>query len=371
MKIAATATMILIFGISCFSLTANAEIYKYQDKSGRWQFTDKPVNPDGTPIRSKQSSKKSALDTAKNSKKPSKADLKEILFTRFKPVTKVDEATLSVVTVQTKVGSGSGFFVTDNGYLVTNRHVVRPSTSTGWKDKEAALQEHRERLEDYEYRLREDEQSLNGMKQRIDDNQAYIDSGRASSSEIKRFDRYVAKYDRYKDRYDDNNKKFKKINREYKRAQSEFGFNSSVSSFSKKFTIILKNGKKYKARLVKVSKNYDLALLKLDKFTTPYLSLAKRHRPKQGTKVFAIGSPLGITDSLTTGIVTKSGKDQIFTDAQILPGNSGGPLVNKEGVVLGVNTAVISQTRNADGLGLALYSKLIKEEFRGNLPGDL
>ncbi len=371
MRISTSMWIIISLCISCLLLPVNAEIYKYKDKNGRWQFTDKPVNSDGTPIRSKQSSKNSTGVKTKNSYQSTKANLKDILFKRFNPTTKVDEATLSVVTVQTNVGSGSGFFVTDNGYLITNRHVVRPATSTGWKDREAALQEYRDQLEDYEYRLREDEQSLENMKQSIDDNQAYIDSGRASSSEIKRFNRYVTKYNRYKDRYDDNEKDFNKVNREYKRAQSEFGFNSSVSSFSKKFTIILKNGKKYKARLVKVSKRYDLALLKLDNYTTPYLSLAKRHRPKQGTKVFAIGSPLGITDSLTTGIVTKSGKDQIFTDAQILPGNSGGPLVNKNGVVLGVNTAVISQTRNADGLGLALYSKLIKDEFRSKLPGDL
>ena len=161
------------------------------------------------------------------------------------------------------------------------------------------------------------------------------------------------------------------MNKEYKRGQSEFGFAGSVSSFSKNFTIILKDGKKYKARLVKVSKKYDLALLKLDKYKTPFLRLAKRHRPRQGAKVFAIGSPLGISDSLTTGIVTKSGRDQIFTDTQILPGNSGGPLVNQDGVVLGVNTAVVSQTRNADGLGLALYSKFIKDEFGRNLPDDL
>ncbi len=273
--------------------------------------------------------------------------------------------------MQTKVGSGSGFFITDDGYLITNRHVVRPSTSTGWKEAESALLNRKEQLEDYEDRLREDEQSLENMEQSIDDNQAYINSGRATSSEIKRFNRYVKKYERYKERYDENDKKFRAMNKKYKKAQSEFGFAGSVSSFSKSFTIILKDGKKYKARLVKVSKKYDLALLKLDKYKTPFLNLARQHRPRQGAKVFAIGSPLGITDSLTTGIVTKSGRDRIFTDAQILPGNSGGPLVNGEGVVLGVNTAIISENRSADGLGLALYSKYIKDEFGRNLPGGL
>lgn len=357
--------------IGLVGFPAQAEIYKYQDKNGRWHFTDKPVNADGTPMTSYQKAPKKENTAGNDSNHPVKADLKEALFKRFNPGSKIDEATLSVVTVQTRVGSGSGFFITDDGYLITNRHVVRPTTSTGWKDAEASLSQRREQLEDYEDRLNEDEQTLKNMEQSIKDNRPYINSGRATKSEVKRFNRYVKKYERYKERHRENDKKFRAMNKEYKRAQSEFGFADSVSSFSKSFTIILKDGNKYKARLVKVSKKYDLALLKLDKYKTPYLSLAKRHRPKQGAKVFAIGSPLGITDSLTTGIVTKSGKDQIFTDAQILPGNSGGPLVNGDGIVLGVNTAVVSQTRNADGLGLALYSKFIKDEFGRSLPGDL
>lgn len=362
---------ILIFTVICvLTSAAQAEIYKYKDKNGRWQFTDKPVNADGTPITSYQQPTKKEKSSTRSNNQPVKADLEQALFKRFNPDGKIDEATLSVVTIQTKVGSGSGFFITDNGYLVTNRHVVRPSSSTGWKDAEVALEARKEQLEDYEDRLKEDEDSLRNMEQSIRDNQPYIDSGKASKSEIKRFNNYVKKYERYKERHDENDKKYRAMEEEYKRASSEFRFANNVSSFSKSFTIILKDGSKHKARLVKVSKNYDLALLKLDKYKTPFLSLAKVHRPRQGARVFAIGSPLGISDSLTTGIVTKSGRDQIFTDAQILPGNSGGPLVNKDGVVLGVNTAVVSQTRNADGLGLALYAKHIKDEFGKHLPGD-
>lgn len=346
-------------------LPVNAQVYKYQDEHGRWHFTDKPVNKDYKPVTSLQQS------AASSDNGPPKADLRETLFERFNPASKIDEATLSVVTVQTNVGSGSGFFITDNGYLITNRHVVRPSTSTGWKEAESSLQDRKERLQDYESRLRDDARSLKNMQRNIKNNQSYIDSGRASRSDIERFNRYVEDYERYKRRHAENDRKFRRMEKEYERAQSEFGFAGSVSSFSKNFTIILKDGSEHKARLVKVSKNHDLALLKLDKYKTPFLSLAKRSRPPQGAKVFAIGSPLGITDSLTTGIVTKSGKDQIFTDAQILPGNSGGPLVNSEGIVLGVNTAVVSQSRSADGLGIAIYSRIIKDEFSGNLPGGL
>lgn len=349
-----------------YSISVNAEIYKYKDKSGRWQFTDKPVTEDGTPIVSGVGNK-----SATQSKQKIKADLAQILTDFYKPADKIDEATLSVVTVQTKVGSGSGFFITDNGYLVTNRHVVRPATSSGWKEREVELAEYKEKLENYKADLKEDKRTLKEMKETIDENRDYMESGKATKSEHKRYKRYIEKYNRNKDIYKSNKKEFSKVDKQYKKAQSEFGFNSSVSSFSKKFTIVLKNGKKHTARLVKISKDHDLALLKLDNYTTPYLKLARLKRPRQGAKVFAIGSPLGISDSLTTGIVTKSGRDHIFTDAQILAGNSGGPLVDNEGQVLGVNTAVVSETRNADGLGVAVYSAVIKSEFRSYLPGDL
>ncbi len=361
MKKAGYVYLLVAIAIISISQSATAEIYKYQDKQGRWQFTDKPVNSDGTP-KTKVSSE---------TKQAPKSNLKEVLSERFKPSNKVAEATLSVVTVQTKVGSGSGFFITDDGYIITNRHVVRPTTSTDFKDQEVRLKQQQIKLDDYKANLKDDEQSLANSKLEIDDNKAYYESNRSSASEKRSFKRYKEKYARSKKRYADNKKEYRAAEKEFRKAKSEFGFNSSVSSFSKKFTIILKNGKKYSVRLVKVSKDHDLALLKLDNYTTPYLSLSKNKYPRQGAKVFAIGSPFGITDSLTTGIVTKSGRDHIFTDAQILPGNSGGPLIDPQGIVLGVNTAVISQTMNADGLGLAVYSTLIREVFKANLPSNL
>lgn len=361
MKLAGQVYLLMAMAIIAISQPASAEIYKYQDKQGRWQFTDKPVNSDGTPKKK----------TSSQTKQSPKSDLKEVLLERFKPSTKVAEATLSVVTVQTKVGSGSGFFITDDGYIITNRHVVRPTTSTDFKDQKVKLERQQVRLDDYKADLKDRAQSLENSKQEIDDNKAYYDSNRSSASEKRSFKRYKENYARSKKRYADNKKEYRAAEKKYKKAKSEFGFDSSVSSFSKKFTIILKNGKKYSVKLVKVSKDHDLALLKLDNYVTPFLSLSKTQYPRQGAKVFAIGSPFGIIDTLTTGIVTKPGRDHIFTDAQILPGNSGGPLVDPQGVVLGVNTAVISQTRNADGLGLAVYSTHIREEFKANLPSNL
>ena len=184
------------------------------------------------------------------------------------------------------------------------------------------------------------------------------------------FERYVARYERDKVNNDKYEKKYKAQNSQYNSARSEFDWDSSVSNFSKKFTIKLKNGDKLKVKLIKVSKDHDLALLKLDHHSTPFLTLSAKPAPRQGTKAFAIGSPLGIADSLSTGIVTTSDNKLIYTDTKILHGNSGGPLVDNDGMVLGVNTAVLSQGKNAEGLGLVIYSRFIRSEFKGSLPAN-
>lgn len=342
--------------LSLCTLPLAAGVYKYQDENGKWHFTDKPPKDKST----------SAVATT-SAAGAVKADLKEDLHSAYKPTSKIAEAMLSVVTVQTNGGSGSGFFVTSDGYIVTNRHVVRPSTSSSSKDTEEKLADWKRRLEDFKSNNKDDEEQLKDAKNTIDENKAYMASTRASDSEKTRYKRYVERYQKNKKRYKENVSEYRKLEREYKKKKSNFGFNSSISNFSKKFTIVLKNGKKLKAKLVKVSKDYDLALLKLDNYTTPHLILSSRQYPKQGTEVFAIGSPYGISDSLTSGIVTKASRDHLFTDTQILPGNSGGPLINTNGEVLGVNTAVLARNQNTDGLGMAIYVTHIRSEFSRSL----
>ena len=340
--------------------SAAADVYKYQDKNGKWHFTDKPPTDKNT----------SAVTTTAGTQAV-RADLGSDLQQRFKPASKTDEASLSVVTVQTSTGSGSGFFVTGDGYIITNRHVVRPATTNQWKETESKLEDYEQRLADFKADIDDDEERLKDNRRTIDENREYMESTRASDSERKRFQRYVKRYEKNKRRHDANVAQYKKLEREYREKESNFSFNSSMSNFSRKFTIILKGGKKLKARLVKISKDHDLALLKLDNYSTPFLTLSNQKYPRQGTQVFAIGSPLGITDSLTAGIITKSSRDHLFTDTQILPGNSGGPLIDADGKVLGVNTAVVAQNRNADGLGLAIYVSRIRSEFARELGGKL
>ena len=352
--------LFLVMVIAICTTNVLADVYKYQDKNGKWHFTDKP--------QQNQATTAVAIGTTSQT---TRANLQDDLKQKFKPVSKVDEASLAVVTVTTSGGSGSGFFVTNDGYIITNRHVVRPSTSSQSKDVKERLAVRKAQLDDYKFDLKQDAERLGEAKQNIDQERKYIASGRASSSRQAQFEGYVKRYQKNKKTHDSNASRYRKLEGEYKKAKSEYGFSNSLSNFSRKFTIRLKGGKMLKARLVKISKDYDLALLKLDNYTTPFLSLSVKRHPRQGTKVFAIGSPLGITDSLTSGIITKAARDYLFTDARILPGNSGGPLIDAEGSVLGVNTAVVSQNQQADGLGVAIYAARIKGEFARDLGGKI
>ena len=351
------AALLMIFTGFTGGDMLQAGVYKYQDENGKWHFTDQPPkNSDSTVV------------TTENARS-GKRNLKQELEDRFKPATEVDRAMLAVVTVKTAAGSGSGFFVTDDGYIVTNRHVVRPATSTQARDTKANLEQRKKRLDAFKQDLDYEKDRLDQNRKTLDENRSYAESGSASASYKAKYRRYEERYEKELERYEDQLAKYRKYEREYREAKSEFGFSSSLTNFSRKFSVTLKDGKSVRARLVKLSKDHDLALLKLDNSITPHLEPAKIGAPQQGTRVYAIGSPLGISDALTTGIITKSAAKFLFTDTRILPGNSGGPLIDESGRVLGVNTAIVTGGELAEGLGLAIYAAHIRSEFGRELRG--
>jgi serine protease Do len=126
------------------------------------------------------------------------------------------------------------------------------------------------------------------------------------------------------------------------------------------------------ARIVGITTELDLALLKVDDMKLPALPLATYSQVRQGETVFAFGSPIGLRNSLTHGLVSAVARQvdpdspliYIQTDAPINPGNSGGPLVNIRGEVVGVNTFIVSQSGGSDGLGFAVPSATARTVFR-------
>ncbi|MBZ5666897.1 MAG: trypsin-like peptidase domain-containing protein [Acidobacteriia bacterium] len=121
------------------------------------------------------------------------------------------------------------------------------------------------------------------------------------------------------------------------------------------------------AHIIGVHKDTDLALLKIDQTGLPTLSLGT-HRPvHQGQLVFAMGSPEGLENSVTMGVVSSVARQAdrsrpmvyIQTDAPINPGNSGGPLVDADGYVVGINTFILSEAGGSEGLGFAIPARIV------------
>jgi serine protease Do len=126
------------------------------------------------------------------------------------------------------------------------------------------------------------------------------------------------------------------------------------------------------ARIVGVARDIDLAVIKIDAGKLPALALANYRKLGQGEMVFAFGSPEGLRNTVTMGVVSAVARQidldsplvYIQTDAAINPGNSGGPLVNVNGEVVGVNTFILSQSGGNEGLGFAIPSSLINVAFQ-------
>jgi serine protease Do len=126
------------------------------------------------------------------------------------------------------------------------------------------------------------------------------------------------------------------------------------------------------AKLLGQHKESDLALLKIDQSDLPTLPLVSQQRPRVGQLVFAIGSPEGLQNSVTMGVVSALARQAdpskpltyIQTDAPINPGNSGGPLVDMNGSVVGINTFILSEGGGSEGLGFAIPARVVEFVYR-------
>ena len=126
------------------------------------------------------------------------------------------------------------------------------------------------------------------------------------------------------------------------------------------------------ARLIGQHTETDLALLKIDETDLPTLPFLSQQRPHVGQLVFAIGSPEGLQNSVTMGVVSALARQPdpsksltyLQTDAPINPGNSGGPLVDMNGFVVGINTFILSQGGGSEGLGFAIPARVVDFVYR-------
>jgi len=143
--------------------------------------------------------------------------------------------------------------------------------------------------------------------------------------------------------------------------------NNHVIKDASNITVTLNDGREYPATVKGSDPRTDLALLKIDEKGLPFLTFGDSDHLKIGEWVVAIGNPFGIGATLTAGIVSAKGRqdlgiasyeDFIQTDAAINPGNSGGPLFNLQGEVIGVNTAIFTRSGGYMGIGLSIPSRM-------------
>lgn len=149
--------------------------------------------------------------------------------------------------------------------------------------------------------------------------------------------------------------------------------NNHVIENASKVEVTLNNNKTYEATVVGTDAATDVALIKIEADGLPYIEFADSDNLRLGEWVIAIGSPYDLRSTITAGIVSAKGRSIpnyegefkiesfIQTDAAVNPGNSGGALVNKDGKLVGVNTAIISQTGSYTGYSFAVPSNIVKK----------
>ncbi|NLC70463.1 MAG: trypsin-like serine protease [Desulfuromonadaceae bacterium] len=250
-------------------------------------------------------------------------------------------ARTATVFIKTPWGSGSGFFIDDQGHIVTNRHVVQFD-----RDK---LRNFRKKIEQLENSLKQEKKNIRILEERL---------SRATDQTLRQ---------RIGDDIRSRREQYDKYDGIYLKLQQQ---RSSIeySDYPAAIKVTLINGREFIVSDVDYSDRYDLALLTLDGPMPPALKPNFSHL-NPGTKVYSIGNPSGLRHTVTAGIISAYRGYQetgtvIQTDAPINPGNSGGPLVDEQGRVLGVNTAILNNTQ---GIGFAISIKDVWEEFSGKI----
>jgi len=146
--------------------------------------------------------------------------------------------------------------------------------------------------------------------------------------------------------------------------------NNHVVANASEIQITLNDKKVYKATLIGSDENIDIALVKIEATDLPYITFSNSDTIKVGEWVLAVGNPYNLTSTVTAGIISAKGRDldgngkiesYIQTDAAVNPGNSGGALVNTRGELVGINTAISSQTGSYVGYSFAVPSNIAKK----------
>jgi serine protease Do len=340
-----------------FNATAEADIYIYKDKNGNSVITDSP--PD----------KVEKLEIIKDKggvslKSSGFRDIEVDLTEKYRPKSDIEKASLSTVTVKTSIRQGSGFFINENGYILTNKHLLSLD-ETEIKKTEEFIGRADQKIEDDQAIMAEEEKQLKSMKIDLDKYKSNIEriaDPNARTTALQNYKRQSEQYDFYEVRFRKRKIEFEEKISKYRHEKDELTRRARTAKSDRQFIVLLKDKTELEANLVSVSNNHDLALLKIDRCRSPYLQSGAPGQFIQGMRVFAIGSPLGDADSVSSGVLSGYDHEYIRTDARMSPGNSGGPLITSDGKVIGINT-MKRIAGKYEGLGFAIPVTKALQEF--------
>jgi hypothetical protein len=306
---------------------------------------------------------------------PPEKDLAAKLNKALSPKNPVEEASLCTLSVKTAAGFGSGFFISEDGYIITNKHVVRGSEKQ-FRQIEAKIAQSRQNLQQYKRSLDTAAKRQKSYRDDLEEKDALLEklkkTGRIDRADFKAKQQELREAEQ---RLREEEKRFATAKKEYRTEKRSFDKEAEKFHRSRRklagqgsFTIILADDTELYASLYRVSDKHDLALLKISGYKTPFLRPAPENDLVQGQKVFAVGSPvdLSLKNTVTSGILSAFRDNFVQTNAQIYPGNSGGPLIDSKGRVIGVNTKKLI-TEKFEGLGFAIPVRLVFSEFEDYL----
>ena len=335
--------------------TPQAAIYKYK-KDGVWHFTDNPGDVPASAIKDPGTTAQASPGQG--------IDLKKQLMAAFGPANPIETATLATVAIETSFGWGTGFFVTADGFLLTNKHVIRMIRGPGTVDDPAAQSQARQ-LERLEAQLDREMKRLAQAWSDLAAFRQFIDGQTDSSAKTYNENRYQEGLQRYRSWEQTVNGHRQKLATERSRfeaRQLQQRVDANLAGLNRNFTVYLADDTPLYAYLVEISDQHDLALLKVDGYITPFLPPGRPFASAQGDPVYAIGNPVKLRNSVTAGVVSGFQGSFVKTNAQIYPGNSGGPLVNAQGQVIGINTFK-QLTHKFEGLGFAISITVALDAF--------
>jgi S1-C subfamily serine protease len=333
-----------------------AAVYKYQDQNGVWHFSDAPPDVAEDAVEQMVRDKKVKITTG--------TDLQKQLSKKLPVQNKIEHARNATVSIKTALRYGSGFFISENGYIVTNKHVVHGGAEELAKDQKE-LEIEKEKLDrianflsDEYYWLEEENAWLMETKAKLEKIRWRIENNvRTLSSAEKNY--YNANTPEYNARLG----AYRGRKSEYDRQEQQY--NNMEASFQK-CTVILADETELIAKEVAVSDKHDLLLLKIDGYVTPFIRPGNVNQLAHGEPLYAIGNPINFAHSVTSGVFSGFREDLIQSSAQINPGSSGGPLITKAGDVIGVNTKKIVH-QEVEGISFAIPIHIVLKEFNNYL----